>query len=70
MEEAPAQAMQDSDSSGMKVIDQTQAEKEFKIKRELWGVEDMIEDYKQHDYPTADLEKRKAELEQELNALM
>lgn len=69
MEEAPAQVMQDSDSSGMKVVDHTKDEKEFKIKRELWGVEDMIEDYKQHGYPTADLEKRKAELEQELDAL-
>lgn len=29
----------------------------------------MIEDYKQHGYDTSDLERRKAELEQELNAL-
>ena len=67
MDEAPAQSA--ASSAGMTVVDHTKDEQEFKIKRELWGVESMIEDYKQHGYDTSSLEQRKAELEQELNAL-
>ena len=68
MEKTPAQKMESSSST--MIVDHTKDEKEFILKRELWGVEAMIEDYKQHGYDTADYEKRKAELEKELNNLM
>ena len=68
MEKAPAQEMEPS--VNMMAIDHTRDEKEFVLKRSLWGVEAMIEDYKKNGYDTTDLENQKAELENKLNALM
>lgn len=52
------------------VIDQTQNEKEFKLRRSLWGVQTLIDDYKKHGYDTSRLETRKAELQQQLQDLL
>ena len=71
MEKAPSQSSQKSMSSGSNMaIDHSADEKEFNLKRSLWGVEAMIEDYKANGYDTADLEKQKADLEKELKAMM
>lgn len=68
MEEAPAPQMKASYDNV--TVDHTKDEMEFNLKRSLWGVESMLEDYKQKGLDTAELEQQKAELEKELSTLM
>lgn len=50
-------------------IDHDRDIKEFELKRSLSGVEDLIEDYKAKGLDVGELEKRKAELAKQLEAL-
>jgi hypothetical protein len=43
--------------------------KEFQVRSSLAGVKRMIKDYEENGYDTSDLEKRKAQLEKELDKL-
>ena len=52
------------------VIDQTRNAKEFRIRRSLWGVQSLIDDYQKHGYDTSRLEARKNKLEQQLKNLL
>ena|SRR5918996_971690 len=51
------------------MIDHTQDEKEFMLKRSLAGVEDLITDLKAKGQDVSELEVRKEKLETELKAL-
>ncbi len=52
------------------VIDHSQDEKEFELRKSLYGVESLIEHYEKEGYDTAELEEQKAQLEAELDALL
>lgn len=52
-----------------KVIDHSDDEREFEIRKALNGVEAMLEDARANGWDTAELEQRKAELEQQLEQL-
>lgn len=51
------------------VIDHSDDEREFEIRKALNGVEAMLEDARANGWDTAELEQRKAELEQQLAQL-
>jgi hypothetical protein len=55
--------------SGPGVIDHSQDEREFELRRSLAGTERMIEQYRKDGYDTSELEARKAELEKKLQQL-
>lgn len=55
--------------SGPGVIDHTQDEREFELRRSLAGTERMIQQYREDGHDTSELEARKAELEKKLQQL-
>jgi len=50
-------------------VDHTQDEAEFELKKQLAGVESLIEDYKEAGHDTAELENKKQELEKKLRSM-
>jgi hypothetical protein len=67
--EAAGEAMSEASAEPIKVIDQTKAEAEFRVKQTLAGVESLIEDIKAAGGDTSDLEAQKKELEGQLKSL-
>lgn len=65
MAETAKSEMQES----MKVVDHTMDEMEFKLKRSINGLERMIEQYKEEGFDFSEMEKKKKELEKELENL-
>ena len=68
-----AQSMQETARAemkeGMRVVDHTMDEIEFELKRSINGLERMIEHYKKEGFDYSELEKKKKELEKELENL-
>jgi hypothetical protein len=52
------------------VIDHSRDVKEFELRRSLWGVEDLIAQYKQNGHDTRELEAQRAKLIADLKALL
>lgn len=52
------------------VIDHARDEKEFELRRSIWGVESLIEHYRNEGYDTSELEAQKAALAGKLKALL
>lgn len=51
-------------------IDHTRDAKEFELRRSLWGVDTMIEDYEKNGHETAELRAQRSKLIGELKALL